>query len=294
MVDQSEIVDAEYEVQEEEDPIKGIVVGNSGSGKTASLASLAEAGYYLHIIDFDRGTKILKSLLKKKPHARGRLDIVPFTDTYGGSPNVYPTNVKAWAGAMNQMTKWTSSSINRYPECLQHVLVVDSLNFGSKFAFNWILKVAGRLLAPKEIQDWGAAQDLMGGFLMKMYSTEVKCHVLMLSHISWQGTGESDIKMGFPMTSLGRSFNPQIGRYFNNVFLVRNTGTGPASRREIWTSPIDWVDLKAESLELKSHYPIDTGMADIFKGIRGKVPELGTAVTPKLITATAQVATKGA
>lgn len=288
------VVDADFEViGEPEEPIKGIVVGNSGSGKTASLVSLAEAGYYLHIADFDKGTKIIKNLLQKKnPTAYSRCEIKPYTDVYGGSANIYPTRVQAWSQAMNQMTKWTTA-FSKYPECLNHIIVIDSLNFASKFAFNWILSLAGRLMAPKEIQDWGAAQDLMGAFLMKMYSNEVKCHVLMLTHISWQGTGESDIKMGFPMTAVGRSFNPQIGRFFNNVFLVRNTGTGPASKREIWTSPIDWVDLKAESLELKSHYPLATGMADIFKSIRGKTPVIGAVPAQKQIGTTAQVATGG-
>src|SRR5262245_27433873 len=129
----------------------------------------------------------------------------------------------------------------------------------------------------------------MGAFLMKLYSTEVKCHVLVRSHISYQGVQEADIKVGFPMTSLGRSFNPSVGRYFNNIFLCRTTGTGAAAKKEIWTAPIDFVDLKAESLDLKSHYPIKDGMAQIFAEIRGKVPEMGTAGTQTL-PAKAQVA----
>lgn len=267
----------------EETPIKGLLLGNSGAGKTGALASLAIAGYRLWIIDFDSGTNILRHLLKDHPNAQ--VQVKRYADVYGGAPNVVPKKVQAWSQALNQVTKWSTEH-----NTLEDILVIDSLNFASKFAFNWILQLAGRLNAPKEIQDWGAVQTLMEAFLMQLYSEETKSHVLMLSHISYQGQGESDIKMGFPMTSVGRSFNPQIGRFFNNVFLVRNTGTGPASKREIWTSPVDYVDLKAETLTLKSHYPLTTGMADIFKEIRGVVPVGTTPESPALPKPAVQVA----
>jgi hypothetical protein len=143
--------------------------------------------------------------------------------------------------------------------------------------------MAGRLTSPKEIQDWGAAQDLVGSFLMKLYSNEVKCHVLVLSHISYQGQGESDIKIGYPMTSIGRSFAPSVPRYFNNAILVRNTGTGVGNKREIWTAPVDFVDLKTESLAVKKTYSLEKGMAEFFFDVRGVKPSVGekTAIPAK-------------
>ena len=69
-----------------------------------------------------------------------------------------PIKIQAWAKALDQITKW-SNTVHH----MDHVLVIDSLNFATKAAFAWILQIAGRLTAPKEIQDWGAAQDLVGG-----------------------------------------------------------------------------------------------------------------------------------
>lgn len=253
-----------------EGPIKGLILGNSGAGKTGSLASLAKAGYQLHIADFDSGTNILRNVLKGDKEALRRIEVETFTDVYGGSPQVRPIKIQAWAKALDQFTKWS----NQY-QTLDHVLVVDSLNFMSKTAFNWILQMAGRLTSPKEIQDWGAVQDLVGNFLMKLYSSEVKCHVLVLSHISYQGSGDSDIKIGYPMTSVGRSFNPSVPRYFNSVLLCRNTGTGIGNKREIWTAPVDFVDLKTESLAVKKTYPLETGMAQFFFDVRGVKPANG-------------------
>lgn len=265
---------------EAEAPIKGLMLGNSGAGKTGALASLAEAGYQLHIADFDNGTNILRNVLKGNRAALARIEVEHFNDVYGGSPQVRPIKIQAWAKALDQITKWS----NQY-NTMDHILVVDSLNFATKAAFAWILQIAGRLTSPKEIQDWGAAQDLVGAFLMKLYSSEVKSHVLVLSHVSYQGSGESDIKIGYPMTSIGRSFNPSVPRYFNNVVLVRNTGTGVGNKREIWTAPVDFVDLKTESLAVKKTYELKDGMAKFFKDVRGVEPGREKVVIPEKATA---------
>ena len=44
---------------------KLMLVGDSGSGKTTALASLANAGYNLRILDFDDGLSILPEFLNK-------------------------------------------------------------------------------------------------------------------------------------------------------------------------------------------------------------------------------------
>ena len=45
------------------DVTKLLLVGDSGSGKTATLATLANAGYNLRILDFDDGLAILPEFL---------------------------------------------------------------------------------------------------------------------------------------------------------------------------------------------------------------------------------------
>ena len=69
-----------------QEPIKGLVLGNSGAGKTGSLASLAKAGYHFHIIDYDKGTNILRNILREDGQALNRIEVETFTDVYGGSP----------------------------------------------------------------------------------------------------------------------------------------------------------------------------------------------------------------
>lgn len=253
---------------ETEGPMKVLLVGNSGSGKTGALASLAQAGYKLHIADFDRGTAILRNLLRDDKESLSRIEVDSFTDTYKNvGAKIYPSKVKAWAQSLDALTKWT----NEY-QSLDHIIVVDSLNFATRAAFNWILSVANRLAAPKEIQDWGAAQDLVESFLFKLYGEETKCHVICTSHILYHGSGDSDIKIGYPATAVGRSFSPKVPRFFNSCLLVRNTGTGAAGKREIWTKPVDYVDLKTETLNAKDKYPLSDGLAKYFFDVRGVRP----------------------
>ena len=256
---------------ETEGPLKVLLIGNSGSGKTGALASLAKAGYRLHILDFDRGTSILRNILQGDQASLQRVEVETVTDVYKSlGAKVIPSKVQAWARGMDILTKWTASH-----ETFDDVIVIDSLNFASKAAFNWILQLASRLSAPKEIQDWGAAQDLIEAFLFKLYSSETKCHVICTSHITYFGSGDSDIQIGYPATAVGRSFSPKVPRFFNSCLLVRNTGTGAASKREIWTKPIDHVDLKTESLEVSDKYSLKDGLAEYFFHVRGTKPEVG-------------------
>ena len=47
-----------------EKPIKMLVMGDTGTGKTGALASLANTGYKLHILDYDNGLDILSTKVK--------------------------------------------------------------------------------------------------------------------------------------------------------------------------------------------------------------------------------------
>jgi len=45
---------------------KMLFVGDSGAGKTGALASLAAAGYHLHIMDLDNGLDVLNNYYDPK------------------------------------------------------------------------------------------------------------------------------------------------------------------------------------------------------------------------------------
>ena len=61
MLTSQEIKMANIKTHKSAEYTKLMLVGDSGSGKTTALASLANAGYNLRILDFDDGLSILQS-----------------------------------------------------------------------------------------------------------------------------------------------------------------------------------------------------------------------------------------
>ena len=60
--------------------MKALVTGDSGSGKTGALASLAQAGFKLRILDTDRGADILANLLQNSKLAPGQVQFETIED----------------------------------------------------------------------------------------------------------------------------------------------------------------------------------------------------------------------
>jgi hypothetical protein len=132
--------------------------------------------------------------------------------------------------------------------------------------------------------DWGEAQNRQESVLEMLYSDQIKCNVIINAHIKRQGGGgqqviedkknpgvkmikelDSDEGKGYP-SALGRALPPKIGRYFNNMlyFYVDENG-----KRWISTAPRDNIDCKTSAPnKLKTQYPIETGLAEIFKVVR--------------------------
>jgi len=67
-------------VVDEDKAVKMLVVGESGTGKTGALASLAKAGYNLKIADFENGLDPLIAELRDDPDALARVSFMQFFD----------------------------------------------------------------------------------------------------------------------------------------------------------------------------------------------------------------------
>lgn len=249
--------------------VKMLLLGHSGSGKTGSLASLVSAGYKLRYLDFDNGLDILANILKRKnPKLLTNVEYELFTDTYKPvGAQIMASKVEAWEAGMKKLTEWTAS---KEPEP-DVVIVIDSLTLASRALFNWVLKTNNKLLGQPEIQHWGAAQTTLENFLALIVSDAVKQNIIICSHITMYGEGENDIKLGFPTSSVGRSFSAKIPRYFNSVLMVRSQNNG--AKREILTKPTNMIELKNSSpFVVKDSYPIETGIADYFADVTGRKP----------------------
>lgn len=265
---------------------KLLLIGDSGTGKTGALASLARAGYNLWIADFDNGTDILAHLLTDDDAASGRVNYIPFQDEFfelPGTGNLVPISATAWPAFVGSLSKWEGrGSVEKWGG--KDILIIDSLNFAGKAALRHIQQLNSRLRNPPRWQDYYEAQRLVENLCAKLYSASIKCNVICLSHIREIGKQQdvtddkgrvqtielADTVKGYPETGTGRALSPTIGRYFNAVLMADIQGTGMATKRIIRTVPWGNVGLKNSApKQVKDQYPIETGLADYFAAVRG-------------------------
>lgn len=264
---------------------KMLLIGDSGSGKTGALASLAKAGYNLRILDFDNGLDILLNLLAGDSPALARVIFETCTDklhAVGG--NVVPKGIPtAWPRAMGLLTNWkvgsagnpaatppvaassdyySLGSLETWTD--KDVLVIDSLTYLGKAALRYVLAMNNRSDQAPHQADWGTAMKKVEEVLSLLYSDSVPCNVIITSHVTFIGEEGTPLR-GYP-SALGQKLPPTVGRYFNTILATKCVGSGANSRRTIRTASEGFVELKHPfpgkvPLEL----PLDTGLATFFE-----------------------------
>ncbi len=289
-------------------PIKAFKVGKQGHGKTGADACLVAMGYKLRILDFDNGSDILKNLLtndyypyKKymfdhKIPAQGAISVQKISEQMvkkvekigvEETARFVPKSAKGFTRTVDILEEWKDGNINYGPvETWGNdvILSIDTLGTLSDLAYFHIQALNGRLGARQEGFDYqrdvGGAQGILRNLIQKLFSPLIKCNVLIGAHITYvdeskgsfsQPTLESiSDPIGYPQ-AIGRALSPVIGKWFNNVFIIEQSGSGLSSKNEILTQPSKNVAAKT-SLPglLKSRYPIETGMAEIFCALRGE------------------------
>lgn len=254
--------------------IKLLLYGDSGSGKTGSLAALANEGHRLVIADYDNGLDILHAFVK--PEFRKNIYYVTLTDKLRGSsmgplPAGTPTAITKgmklldnWTDGetkLGAITSWTRDT----------TFVTDSLTLMGDAALRYIRFINGR--GPEDPtwqSDWGQAMGMQEGYLELLFSDAVKCNVIVTSHIVMLGGDEKTGvgAKGHP-TALGRKLPPRVPRWFNNSLRAVTAGGG---RRVFRTVSTDELELKnVRPKDVPRELPIDTGLADFYKIISGEV-----------------------
>ena len=252
-------------------PIKGLILGDSGVGKTGSLWSLAEAGFKLKIYDADRGSGILTAVLKDKPAALKNIEVNFFTNKLKAGtgvsagysiPNGPPT---AWPDLLSALNKWPDGG-NVYEWGPDTVVVIDSLTIIVRHALLWAQYTEKKTGKQPEIQHYGTAMAQIEGMLATLYDDEVRCHVLILTHVAY-AQSEMGVMMGFP-AALGEKLGPIVPRYFNNMLVIKSSG----GKRVLSTRPVPLIQTKVEAFNsVKDEYLLadgkisHPGMAQFFR-----------------------------
>lgn len=242
--------------------VKLLNIGDSKSGKTGALVSLAKAGYHLDILDYDNGLDILRNVLADDREALKRIRYESPRDTIAtvnGLPQLRPP-IHAYKDAGAILQRWDIGNLG--PD---HVLVLDSLTTFSDAAFNQALMTAGRLNQRPQLQDYGWMADSVKLFVEMITDRSIKCHVIVNTHVRYFSADEESQTQarGLP-NAKGQEISRIVSRYFNTVVLTRSTGTGAGTRRLITTKPQGVVEVATSNPKAKDSYPVETGMATLF------------------------------
>jgi hypothetical protein len=256
---------------------KLLMLGDSGSGKTGALASLVAANYKLRILDMDNGLETLKQyVLKECPEKVKNVEYRTLRDKRKASPGgpIIDGTPKAFIEAIRMLDRW------RYVDGENEIdlgipaqwgpdviFVIDSLTFLSDAAFDFRepltpkSKTTGQFDARAVYKD---AQDAIEGVLALITSEAFRTNVIVNAHVKYIDNDDGS-KKGYP-TAVGSALSPQIPRYFNTVALFQTKAGG---KRTLHTAATAMIDLKnPKPFEMAKEYPIETGLADLFKVLR--------------------------
>ena len=251
---------------------KMLLIGDSGTGKTGALASLASAGYKLRIIDLDNGLSVLYSALKAKdPAALSRVEYISIRDarvasslgiTISGVPKAFPSVCK-------MLTNWHPASIGQTGTILgkpsefgeDTILVIDSLTYLGDAAWDW-----AKALNPSAKDDrqiYGIAQDAISNVLHLLTGADMHTNVIVIAHVNWIERPDGTTR-GYP-TAIGKALSTKISTFFNITALTESSGSPP--RRTIRTASTALVDLKSPVL-MSPQLPQETGLAEFFTKLK--------------------------
>lgn len=250
--------------------VRALVVGYSGAGKTGSLFSLLKAGYKIRMLDLDNNSDSLIQLCKEHaPELLDNLDIIRLRDKFRASSNLgveVSGQPKAYVDTMKYLNKWDDDSVPAQWGT-DTILVLDTLTSLGRSSFHW---ARGMNPSAKDGRQWYAqAGESIQSLLEMLTSPEITCHVLVLTHVDLVEMPDGTVQ-GFA-SALGKALGPKIPKVFPTMIAVEKKGTGSNVKRTIATAPTQLLDLKNPvPFKMSASYPIETGMADIFKVLLGK------------------------
>lgn len=257
---------------------KLLALGDAKVGKTTSLVSLVAAGYKLRILDMDN---LLDSLVAKiretcpdkldNVEARTIRDKRKMTDL---GP-MLDGPAKAFTTAIKMLDNWKYTADDGevidlgkpYTWGEDTILVVDSLSRLCDAAYDWAEQMVprgkggdfdGRAV-------YGNAQDAVENTLATLTSDSFGTNVIVICHGTYMDIPNDKPKI-FPQ-GIGQKLSPKIPQYFPHYIRYKNTN----GRRSLQLKSDHMIDLATPG-HVPDTYPVETGLADLFKALREVKP----------------------
>ena len=235
-----------------------LLVGDSGTGKTGSIAGLVNAGHKVYFLDLENGSRILENLSEHPEN----LEIEKVHDSFrftaaGAVPERGP---KSLVRIGKILDRWQNEV---KPD---DIVVIDSLTALGRCILRWA-KAQNPALRDNR-QHYMNAQEVMGPFVETLTSPGFPCHTICLTHITRKEIREpgSDrvVETRIFPTAIGASLGERLPTYFNNTFQAKTVGMGRSAKRVISSISDGTIDLKnTRPDKVESQYPIQTGLATL-------------------------------
>lgn len=275
----------------ESDLIKGILMGDTGAGKTGALCALAAAGYNVRILDLDKGAQIIKGYvteaasiyLQPRPGMwagdraiASRMNYVTIQETMTNIKGRPVPKGDSWQKIMDQLTEWKDLEGGYSYGMLEKwtprdILAIDSFSRFCDARMYLELVMNGRAISGRHQSDYFKVQDDIERVLEMLVGPGVRCHVLLLCHVDYTEKDEGAVKIvrGMPQ-AMGKALGPKVGQHFNHTLLARSQGSGASMKRKILTQTTGVIDLKnAAPLKVKPEYDLETGLLEYFQAVLG-------------------------
>jgi hypothetical protein len=246
-------------------PPRILLCGEAASGKTGSLAQLANAGYRIMIHDFDQNTRVIGSYLRDNA-----ADV--YVSTYAAA-KISGTNLFAGTGSAS---KQALDAMRRFCKMLEHWKVEGGEDLGP--CTSWTAKdvvvidsgtFLGELLLLAAQEDPEAKRDgrslynvagkYYGAILDHLTGNKMGATVIMLTHIMQTGDTDDQGKIigkarDVPV-GVGVKFSKKMQTYFSDIWHLE---VDRAGNRSIKTAATDKASLRTSAPTLiKATEPYD-------------------------------------
>ena len=241
--------------------VKLLYIGDSGTGKTGSLASLLADGYKFKIVDMDNGLDILAFYAKHNKYDLSSVEFETYRDVYSHSAQgpIIKGVPKAFTAALKKMEEWSAVDDERT------IFILDSLSAFGKSAFEWAKAMNPTSKDPR--QWYFTAQKAVEDTIALLTSEGFHMNVIVISHVNYKEVTEG-VHKGYA-NAIGSALGPTLAKYFNNLILAESTGTGTNTKRKIKVLPTGIIDLKTSApLKLNAELPLESGLSTIFNAIK--------------------------
>jgi hypothetical protein len=279
-------------------PVRLLLLGYPGAGKTGSLASLVNAGFKLRIIDFDGNPESL--LQYSKPEMLKNVDIISFEDPLVDNQSFVGVKgaPKAFANSFKVLSSWKYSDADGTEVDLgpssewgtDTIVVLDGLTGQGKAAFRRAQFLTNKTPANTTQATWGLAIQDQENFIERLTSTTNKHHVIVISHLKMVGPKqiaqnenetnkelkerEADIiPTRLWPSALGWGLPQNIAGHFPVTVLVGTQTKGTAVKRTFSVQPRTDMDLKFPGVKIPADLSVENGMVELFKALGALPPK---------------------